>query len=354
MTVLGDTKNGGASFPHLCLHSLSIEIEGEAPWICSAPRFFERLGALKDPELVKILSSIDRRQRLFNFLNHREQCLRLIHDDGTGYRLDKLGPVLWLHWYRDEDPQERDFERWDFVRTILRTPLVIQKRQDRGQNPNEQKTWEIMESPSTWQASEGKSIYEFRKQQGLSAGLFLDQRLNRAKVRSLAPHKKILNLFSYTGGFSLVAAQAGASEVTTVDLSKNFLNWSQENFRANQLDPEKFEWSAADSFIYLEVAAKRNRQWDLIICDPPSFSRSEKRVFRLKDDLEELVSLCAKVLSPKGTLLFSCNLESISVSEIEKRLRKLFPKAQVQVGPQDFDFELPGTEPSLKSFWIQF
>ena len=354
LTILGDTTFAGTPFPHVCLHSLSIEIPSLEPWICPVPRLFERLGIMRDKELVQIISHIDRRQRLFDFLNQPEQCLRLIHTEMPDYRLDKLGSVLWLHWYCESDPTERDLERWDFIRTLLRTPLVIQKRQDRGQNPNDQKIWELGDIPATWQAKEGNALYEFRKQQGLSAGLFLDQRLNRERVSTQSAGKKILNLFSYTGGFSLGAAQGGAAQVTTVDLSKNFLSWSQENFRINQIDPSSHEWSAADSFLYLEGALKRNRQWDLIISDPPSFSRSEKRVFRLKDDLEELALLCSKVLSPKGILFFSCNLESISNHELKSRLTALFPKALIRSGDQDFDFELPGIESNLKSFWIQF
>ena len=354
LPILGDLTYGGGSFPHLCLHSQSIQVPGEPLWTCPAPRFFERLGVARDLELTRILASIDRRERLFNFLKKPDQTLRLVHTENADYRLDLLGPVLWCHWYKDKSPTEADLERWDFIRSILGRPLVIQKREDRGKDPNSQKQWILGEVPPTWSAQESGRVAEFRKVQGLSAGLFLDQRLNRDRVQKLAEGKTVLNLFSYTSLFSVAAALGGATKVTTVDLSKNFLEWSRQNFTLNPGSQKtETEWSAADSFIFLKGAIKRERKWDLVICDPPSFSRGEKGVFRLKDDLEDLIQLCLKCVSPGGTLLFSCNLESMDSNEIEERLQACAPKARISKGEQDLDFELPGEEPALKSFWIQ-
>jgi 23S rRNA (cytosine1962-C5)-methyltransferase len=354
LPILGDLNYGGSSFPHLCLHSNSIELPGEPIWTCPAPRFFERLGLAKDKELTRLLSSIDRRQRLFHFLKNSEETLRLVHNENADFRLDLLGPVLWCHWYKDESPREEDLERWDFIQTLLKRPLVIQKRDDRGKDPNSQKQWLLGEVPDTWTALENGRKAEFRKVQGLSAGLFLDQRLNRDRVQELSRKKTVLNLFSYTSLFSVAAAQGGATKVTTVDLSKNFLEWSRRNFTLNPgaLATET-EWSAADSFLFLRGAIKRERKWDLVICDPPSFSRGEKGVFRLKDDLEDLIGLCLQTVAPGGTLLFSCNLESMDSDEIQARLHRCAPQACITKGEQDLDFELPGEEPALKSFWIQ-
>jgi 23S rRNA (cytosine1962-C5)-methyltransferase len=352
LPLLGDETYGGTPFPHLCLHSQSLQLLDEETWTSPAPRFFERLGVLKDKELVRILASLDRRQRLFHFLGTRQQCLRLVHTEISEFRLDKFGPVLWLNWYRSAAPTERDLERWDFVKTILKSPLLIQKRQDRGQDPNTQTVWTLGETPETWCAHESDLVFELRRDQGLSAGLFLDQRLNRERVRAISAGKKVLNLFAYTAGFSLAAAKGGASQVTTVDLSKSFVAWGRKNFELNGLNPSDFEWSAADSFIFLKGAIKRDRKWDLIVCDPPSFSRSERRVFKLNEDLEELLELCRSCLAPNGTLLFSCNLESVSSEQLERRIQKVFPRAKVERGSQDLDFELLNEERSLKSFWI--
>lgn len=353
LPILGDIDYGGSPFPHLCLHAQMLGLPDEDEWTTPPPRFFERMGLLKDPELVRILASIDRRQRVFDFLNHRDSALRLIHNEHPDYRLDKLGPTLWLHWYRSEPPNDRDLERWEFVKTLLRSPLVIQMRQDRGADPNTRTLWEIGEPAAEWTAREEGLLFEFRQNQGLSAGLFLDQRLNRAKFRGIAHGKSVLNLFAYTGGFSLAAAAGGAAKVTTVDLSAKFLDWARANFRANGLDPESHEWSAADSFLYLNGAIKRGRRWDLIVCDPPSFSRSGKKVFRLKEDLESLAALCRETLAPGGVLLFSCNIESMGAEEVERKLARVFPRARIEAGEVDWDFELPQEEKSLKAFWIR-
>lgn len=352
LPILGDTLYGGTAFPHLCLHALSLQLPDEPEWTTPAPRFFERLGVARDLELVSILAALDRRQRLFGFLAQPKECLRLIHGDLPDFRLDLFGPVLWLNWYRDQVPQERDFERWDFVRTLLRRPLLIQKRQDRGADPNSQSLWPMGEVLEKWTAEENGLRFEFRREQGLSGGLFLDQRLNRERLAKESPGKSVLNLFAYTAGFSLAAAKAGASQVTTVDLSKSFIQWGQENFRLNGLEPEKYEWSAADTFVFLKGAAKRDRKWDFIVCDPPSFSRKDKQVFRLKEDLEDLLKACAACLAPKGVLLFSCNIESLTRPQLEQRIKKVFPKAQISQGAQDPDYELPNQEADLKSFWI--
>lgn len=353
LPILGDTLYGGTEFPHLCLHALTLQIPGEPEWTTPAPRFFERLGVARDPELVAILAALDRRQRLFDFLNQPAECLRLIHNDLPDFRLDRFGPVLWLNWYHATPPGERDLERWDFVRTLLRRPLLIQKRQDRGQDPNSQSLWPIGEIPEKWTAEENGLRFEFRRGQGLSGGLFLDQRRNRERLATTANGKSVLNLFAYTAGFSLAAARGGASHVTTVDLSKAFIQWGQDNFRLNGLKPENYEWSAADTFVFLKGAAKRERRWDFIICDPPSFSRQGKEVFRLKDDLEDLLKACAACLTKNGTLLFSCNIESLTRSQIEQRIQRVFPKPRIEAGDQDPDYELPNQDPDLKSFWIR-
>lgn len=356
MPILGDTQYGGSEFPHLCLHSYSLQVPGFAEFLSPAPRFFERLGSARDQELVRQLSSLDRRQRLYGFLKKPDEVIRLVHTENSSYRIDLLGPVLWCHWYKEKDPSEKDLERFEYLRSQLCKVMVIQKREDRGKNPNQQQTWLLGEVPDLWQAQENGLLCEFRKNQGLSAGLFLDQRQNREKIKNLSQNKTVLNLFAYTGFFSVYALSGNAKQVTTVDLSKNFLEWGKKNVTLNDQEHHlmlKTEWSAADTFVYLKGALKRNRKWDLIICDPPSFSRFEKTIFRLSDDLESLVDLCLKCLAPKGTLLMSCNHESLTQLELESRVQDVIQnKGTLICANQDYDFELPNEERSLKAVWV--
>jgi 23S rRNA (cytosine1962-C5)-methyltransferase len=156
--------------------------------------------------------------------------------------------------------------------------------------------------------SEGGARYLVRPGAGYSCGLFIDQRLNRERVRqAAAPGATWLNLFSYTCSFSVAAARSGAA-TTSVDLNGRYLNWGRENFRLNDLDPADHRWIKGDSFDWLAAFRKKGARFDGVVLDPPTFSRGlKKKVFRIETDLAELVALAAELVSPGGWLLVSGN-----------------------------------------------
>ncbi len=124
---------------------------------------------------------------------------------------------------------------------------------------------------------------------GQKTGAFLDQRENRARVRSLAKGRaRVLNLFSYAGGFSIAAALGGAGQVTSVDIASGAHASAQRSFRENGLDPSKHVFASADVFAFLEQAKKRGERFDLVISDPPSFAPSEKA----RPKAEALIASC--------------------------------------------------------------
>jgi 23S rRNA (cytosine1962-C5)-methyltransferase len=137
---------------------------------------------------------------------------------------------------------------------------------------------------------------------GQKTGAFLDQRENRARVRALADGKRVLNLFSYAGGFSLAAALGGATQVTSVDIAAAAHKTAQESFRLNGIDPSRHRFAAADAFAWLAGAASRGERFDLVISDPPSFAPSEKAVARALRSYRDLHRACARVLAPGGLL----------------------------------------------------
>jgi 23S rRNA G2069 N7-methylase RlmK/C1962 C5-methylase RlmI len=160
----------------------------------------------------------------------------------------------------------------------------------------------------------------------LDTGLFLDRRLMRAMIRDGAGGKRVLNLFSYTGSFSVYAAAGGAVETVSVDLSNTYRDWAAENFALNGLrvktvnQEDVFSPAAigaaagnmlvrADVLAFLDRAGTAKKTWDLIILDPPAFSNSKKMtaVLDLKRDHQALVSGCLGLLAPGGTLYFSAN-----------------------------------------------
>lgn len=156
----------------------------------------------------------------------------------------------------------------------------------------------------------------------LDTGLFFDHRPLRAKVRDTCSKKRVLNLFCYTGSFSVYAAQGNASYVESVDLSNTYLAWAKENMKLNGFtDKKKYVFTRADCQVFLQekaVAAKngsltKEELYDLIILDPPTFSNSKATtdVLDINRDWPQLVKDCLNILAPGGKLYFSTNSEKI-------------------------------------------
>lgn len=135
---------------------------------------------------------------------------------------------------------------------------------------------------------------------GQKTGLFLDHRENRRYVGTLAAGRSVLNLFSYTGAFSLHAARGGASRVTSVDVAAGAMDTARENFRLNGLDADAHEFVVADVFEYLERARRAGKTWDLVISDPPSFARSKQQQKQALRAYAKLNSMGLGVTAPGG------------------------------------------------------
>ncbi|HFC8536227.1 TPA: class I SAM-dependent methyltransferase [Neisseria bacilliformis] len=171
----------------------------------------------------------------------------------------------------------------------------------------------------------------------LDTGLFLDHRNTRKKVGDTAAGKRFLNLFSYTGSFTVYAATGGAVSSETVDLSNTYLDWAQRNFELNGIDLAKHQIIRADVFQYLQTAFEAVKQFDLIVMDPPSFSNSKKmsNTLDIQRDHARLIQGAMKLLAPNGLMYFSNNLRSFALDEsiAEQYLVKDISKQSV---PDDF------------------
>ena len=149
----------------------------------------------------------------------------------------------------------------------------------------------------------------------LDTGLFLDHRLARRYIQENAKAKRFLNLFAYTGTASVHAALGGAKAITTVDLSKTYLKWGQDNFELNNISNTRYRFEQADCLKWLEHATS---QYDLIFLDPPTFSNSKrmKDAFDVQNDHIKLLTWVKKILSPSGTLIFSNNMRGFTMDEV--------------------------------------
>jgi 23S rRNA (cytosine1962-C5)-methyltransferase len=154
----------------------------------------------------------------------------------------------------------------------------------------------------------------------LGVGLFPDMRLGWAAVAARAANRRVLNLFSYTGAFSVHAAKAGASEVVAVDLAPKAHARARRNYELSELDPAKLEAVTGDVTKTVEKMASRGRRFDIVICDPPTFSHGPAGQFSVAKDLGALAATCLSVLEPGGLLVFCTNSTKVSAPEVDRAL----------------------------------
>jgi len=169
----------------------------------------------------------------------------------------------------------------------------------------------------------------------LDSGLFLDHRHTRARIRDEARGKKFLNLFCYTGSFTVYAAAGGVASTTSVDLSNAYLDWARRNLALNRLEQGRHQFIQADVLEWIEGA--REKAYDLIVLDPPSFSASKKmrRAFDVQRDHAKLLEHATALVAPGGSLYFSSNFRGFSLNfrtPAEFELEELTPNTI----PEDF------------------
>lgn len=181
---------------------------------------------------------------------------------------------------------------------------IKQRRRQRGSGQYERQDTE----PVTLHIHEHGLRFEVELETRLDTGLFLDHRPARQIVREWSDGLRVLNLFCYTGAFTVAAAAGGAARTVSVDLSATYLDWALRNLSLNEIDTSRHDMVTADAMTWLEAGAE-GRRFDLIIADPPTFSNSKKTptVFDVQRDHTTLLRLCQACLAPKGRLFFSTN-----------------------------------------------
>lgn len=174
----------------------------------------------------------------------------------------------------------------------------------------------------------------------LDTGLFLDHRITRQRVKEQCRGKRVLNLFAYTGSFSVYAAAGDAEEVVTVDLSKTYLAWAKKNMELNGFtDAGRYKYVHADVKQYLKTIAPE--YYDLIVMDPPTFSNSQRMedVLDIQRDHAELINDCLKGLKTGGVLYFSTNNRTF-VLEADKITAAAVKDITKLTTPFDFEGKL--------------
>jgi len=169
----------------------------------------------------------------------------------------------------------------------------------------------------------------------LDTGLFLDHRPLRKTFREEAKDKRVLNLFSYTGAFSVYAADGGAAAVTTVDLSKTYLQWAQENMELNGLMNDEHTFIQSDVMLFLKQ--EPTALYDLVFVDPPAFSNSKrlKGTWDTQRDHATMLFYILKQVKPGGVIYFSNNLRSFE-PQFENLKASSIKDISLQTIPEDF------------------
>jgi 23S rRNA (cytosine1962-C5)-methyltransferase len=170
----------------------------------------------------------------------------------------------------------------------------------------------------------------------LDTGLFLDHRDTRQLVREQSMQKRVLNLFAYTGSFSVYAAAGGASLVTTVDLSNTYLDWAKRNMQRNGFEGSAFQYERADVKQWLALVPAGT--YDIIVMDPPTFSNSKKMadILDIQQDHVNLIRACMRVLSSSGVLYFSTNYTGF---KLNREALSGFVMKDITRATTPFDFE---------------
>ena len=254
----------------------------------------------------------------------------------------------WLHAAEYERPHDRtEIEHDVWLDRMIeaaalelgvppsRTFLKVRKRQRAGGQYEK-----VGERQAIVAVHEGGLEFEVNLSDYLDTGLFLDHRQTRAMVRAEAEGKRFLNLFCYTGSFSVYAAAGGAAETTSVDLSNTYLEWTRTNLSRNGFkDAGRHRTVRDEARAFLEHRANRGEPpFDLVVCDSPTFSRSAKSEtpWDVDRDHADLLGLVAKNLAPGGVVYFSTNFRRFQLAE--EPLSQLYTIREItrQTIPEDF------------------
>jgi 23S rRNA (cytosine1962-C5)-methyltransferase len=259
---------------------------------------------------------------------HRPTALRLFSGENEGLpgvTVDRYGDFVVVQWLSAGALPWRD-ELYDAIaQTVSPRGIYDQKRlRPLGGQAAPEPAVRVAgdEAPLEIIVEEAGCRFGVDVTAPLGVGFFPDMRLGRDAVAQRASERRVLNLFSYTGAFSVRAAKAGASEVVAVDTSAKAHAKARRNYELSDLDPRNVELITADALKTLERFADRGRSFDIVVCDPPTFSHGQGhgQTFSASADLGHLAAAAARVLAPGGFLAFATNAAKLSAADVDKAL----------------------------------
>jgi 23S rRNA (cytosine1962-C5)-methyltransferase len=339
--IAGDALYGGAPAPRLLLHAAEIVL-GKQRFSAKTPPEFEEwlahgdLGRAIYDEPQALARALARAKDGRFALGRSDTgerattAFRLVNEAGDalpGLAVDVYDAHLVAQLY-DLDPPHAE-KVLDALATLGFDGVYLKKRPKQANILVDTRREELAPklpvrgapAPDPLVVLEEGIPFRVRLGDGLSTGIFLDQRANRVRVRELSAGQSVVNLFAYTCAFSVAAAVGGAWRTISIDVSSAALERGRENMReASMLDRADHAFVAEDSFAWLARAKAKAERHDLVIVDPPSYSSTKKRRFVAETDYAELASLALAILRPGGRLLACLNHRGVTRAKFRKAL----------------------------------
>ncbi len=203
----------------------------------------------------------------------------------------------------------------EVIAAVLETPqdrIFMKERQRKAGRQGQYEKFETLKTERI--VPEGGLNFIINLTDYLDTGLFLDHRITRGMVRDEAKGMRVLNLFCYTGSFSVYAAHGGAASITSVDLSKTYINWAKRNMQFNKLyNDQKHEFIQGDVMEIINDLPSDT--FDIIVCDPPTFSNSKRMEdnFDVQRDHVQLLKKLLKATTDTGRIYFSNNYRNFQI-----------------------------------------
>ena len=270
---------------------------------------------------AKLIMFDNRLKKVYRILSKQAKqqgvtCYRLYDRDLPEFPLiiDLYEDEVLVTEYRSNHRlSEEEYERWftdslEVIQHVLgKDPLQIHIKERKRKESRQDQYQKTDNQQQYIEVGEGGLKFLVNLTDFLDTGLFIDHRITRRMVAKQSAGKRVLNLFCYTGSFSVYAAQGGASEIVSVDLSNTYLDWAQKNMQLNKFTDQRYSYVKADVLQWLPKVP--NEYFDLIILDPPTFSNSKmmKDVFDIQEMHVELINECLSKLKEHGVLYFSTN-----------------------------------------------
>lgn len=280
---------------------------------------------------VKLIMFDNRLKKVYRILSKQAKqqgvtCYRLYDRDLPEFPLivDLYEDEVLVTEYRSNHRlSEEEYERWfndslEVIQHVLgKDPLKIHIKERKRKESRQDQYQKTDNQQQYIEVGEGGLKFLVNLTDFLDTGLFIDHRITRGMVAKQSSSKRVLNLFCYTGSFSVYAAQGGASEVVSVDLSNTYLDWAQKNMQLNNFADERYSYVKADVLQWLPKVP--GEYFDLIVLDPPTFSNSKmmKDVFDIQEMHVDLINQCLSKLKEDGVLYFSTNARKFEMSTEE-------------------------------------